>query len=139
MHRLVGRTDGPATNVHQTRYRSGGSGAGPGTRRSGRPNGVEPERIGRRVCGERLRRQMGGCELARRVGVSASLISQVEPGKASPSVGTLYAIVNEFGLSRRAAPRLRAGRGHLVRRRAPRRFQDGAQSERLTGRPAGAQ
>ncbi len=38
-------------------------------------------------------------ELARRVGVSASLISQVELGKASPSVGTLYAIVNELGLS----------------------------------------
>jgi mannose-6-phosphate isomerase-like protein (cupin superfamily) len=31
--------------------------------------------------------------------VSASLISQVELGKASPSVGTLYAIVTELGLS----------------------------------------
>ena len=37
--------------------------------------------------------------MARRVGVSASLISQVELGKASPSVGTLYAIVNQLGLS----------------------------------------
>jgi transcriptional regulator with XRE-family HTH domain/mannose-6-phosphate isomerase-like protein (cupin superfamily) len=62
-------------------------------------NGVEPETVGRRVREERLRQQIGVRELARRVGVSASLISQVELGKASPSVGTLYAIVNELGLS----------------------------------------
>jgi len=62
-------------------------------------DGVEPEAVGRRVREERLRQQVGVRELARRVGVSASLISQVELGKASPSVGTLYAIVNELGLS----------------------------------------
>jgi transcriptional regulator with XRE-family HTH domain/quercetin dioxygenase-like cupin family protein len=62
-------------------------------------NGVEPEAVGRRVREERLRQQVGVRELARRVGVSPSLISQVELGKASPSVGTLYAIVNELGLS----------------------------------------
>jgi len=62
-------------------------------------NGVEPETVGRRVREERLRQQIGVRELARRVGVSASLISQVELGKASPSVGTLYAIVNQLGLS----------------------------------------
>lgn len=61
--------------------------------------GVEPEAVGKRVREERLRQQVGVRELARRVGVSASLISQVELGKASPSVGTLYAIVNELGLS----------------------------------------
>jgi transcriptional regulator with XRE-family HTH domain len=38
-------------------------------------------------------------ELARRVGLSASLISQIERGKATPSVATLYAITNELGLS----------------------------------------
>lgn len=62
-------------------------------------DGVEPEAVGRRVREERLRQQVGVRELARRVGVSASLISQVELGKASPSVGTLYAIVNELRLS----------------------------------------
>jgi len=62
-------------------------------------NGVEPEAIGRTLREERLRQQIGVRELARRVGVSPSLISQVELGKASPSVGTLYAIVNELGLS----------------------------------------
>ena len=55
--------------------------------------------VGSRVREERLRQRIGVRELARRVGVSASLISQVELGKASPSVGTLYAIVNELGLS----------------------------------------
>lgn len=62
-------------------------------------NGAEPEAIGSRVREERLRQEIGVRELARRVGVSASLISQVELGKASPSVGTLYSIVNELGLS----------------------------------------
>jgi transcriptional regulator with XRE-family HTH domain len=55
--------------------------------------------VGSRVREERLRQKIGVRELARRVGVSASLVSQVELGKASPSVGTLYAIVNELGLS----------------------------------------
>ena len=55
--------------------------------------------MGARVRAERLRQDIGVRELARRVGVSASLVSQVELGRASPSVGTLYAIVNELGLS----------------------------------------
>jgi transcriptional regulator with XRE-family HTH domain len=38
-------------------------------------------------------------ELARRVDVSASLVSQVELGRTTPSVGTLYALVSELGLS----------------------------------------
>lgn len=55
--------------------------------------------IGRRVREERLRQNIGVRELARRIGVSAGLISQVELGRSSPSVGTLYAIVNVLGLS----------------------------------------
>lgn len=50
----------------------------------------------------RLRRQsldVSVRELARRIGLSASLISQIERGKATPSVATLYAITNELGLS----------------------------------------
>jgi transcriptional regulator with XRE-family HTH domain len=49
----------------------------------------------------RLRRERAGLtvrEFARRVGVSPSLISQVERGLATPSVGTLLAISNELGL-----------------------------------------
>lgn len=54
--------------------------------------------------GERLRERRQGTgmslrALARDVGVSPSLISQIEHGKATPSVGTLYAIVSELGIS----------------------------------------
>jgi transcriptional regulator with XRE-family HTH domain len=38
-------------------------------------------------------------ELARRIGVSPSLISQIEHGRVTPSVETLYGIANELGLS----------------------------------------
>jgi transcriptional regulator with XRE-family HTH domain len=54
--------------------------------------------------GERLRaaRQARGLtlrELAIRLGVSPSMISQIETGRASPSVSTLYAIANELDVS----------------------------------------
>src|ERR1700728_4774967 len=38
-------------------------------------------------------------ELARRIEVSPSLVSQIETGKIQPSVRTLIAIVSELGLS----------------------------------------
>jgi transcriptional regulator with XRE-family HTH domain len=38
-------------------------------------------------------------ELARQVGVSASMPSQVETGRARPSVTTIYAIAAQLGLS----------------------------------------
>jgi transcriptional regulator with XRE-family HTH domain len=38
-------------------------------------------------------------ELARRLDVSPSLVSQIETGKIQPSVGTLYAMVSELGVS----------------------------------------
>jgi len=54
--------------------------------------------------GERLRqaRTARGLSLraiARRIGVSPSLISQVETGRAKPSVSTLYALANELAIS----------------------------------------
>jgi transcriptional regulator with XRE-family HTH domain len=55
--------------------------------------------VGERIRTERLRQEIGLRELARRVSVSPSLISQIERGKATPSVGTLYSIVSELGLS----------------------------------------
>lgn len=48
----------------------------------------------------RVRREEVGLslrELARRVDLSASLISQIETGKVQPSVSTLYALVTELG------------------------------------------
>ena len=58
-----------------------------------------PTSVGRRLRAERERQRIGLRELARRVSVSASLISQIELGRATPSVGTLYAIVNELHIS----------------------------------------
>jgi transcriptional regulator with XRE-family HTH domain len=54
--------------------------------------------------GDRLRqaRQARGMSLRRLaevLGVSPSLISQVETGRAKPSVNTLYALANELGIS----------------------------------------
>ena len=52
--------------------------------------------------GLRAHRQEAGMSLralATAVGVSPSLISQIEHGKATPSVGTLYAIVSVLGVS----------------------------------------
>lgn len=42
---------------------------------------------------------MSARALARAVGVSPSLVSQIETGKANPSVRTLYAIVSALGVS----------------------------------------
>ncbi len=55
--------------------------------------------IGPRLRDERERAGISQRELARRLGVSASLISQIESGQSKPSVSTLYAIVTELGLS----------------------------------------
>src|ERR1700712_5785620 len=52
--------------------------------------------------GLRQHRQEAGMSLralARKVGVPPSLISQIEHGKATPSVATLYAIVSELDIS----------------------------------------
>lgn len=55
--------------------------------------------MGSRLRVERERAQISQRELARRLGVSASLISQIESGQSKPSVSTLYAIVTELGVS----------------------------------------
>jgi transcriptional regulator with XRE-family HTH domain/quercetin dioxygenase-like cupin family protein len=55
--------------------------------------------LGPRIREERLARGVSLRALAREVGVSASMISQIETGKAQPSVSTLYAITSALGLS----------------------------------------
>src|SRR4051794_3021869 len=55
--------------------------------------------LGQRIRAARLRRDLSLRALAREVGVSASMISQIETGKAQPSVSTLYAITSTLGLS----------------------------------------
>jgi transcriptional regulator with XRE-family HTH domain len=55
--------------------------------------------IGHRLRSRRAELGISARELARRLSVSASLISQIENGKSNPSVGTLYLIVTELDLS----------------------------------------
>jgi transcriptional regulator with XRE-family HTH domain len=54
--------------------------------------------IGPRLRQAREHKKMSVRGLARYVGVSPSLVSQIERGRVMPSVGTLYAIANELGL-----------------------------------------
>jgi len=55
--------------------------------------------LGHRLREAREQKKIGLRELARRLGVSASLISQIETGKTEPSINTLFAIVSELELS----------------------------------------
>jgi len=55
--------------------------------------------LGHRLRAAREQKNIGLRELARRLGVSASLISQIETGKTEPSINTLFAIVSELELS----------------------------------------
>lgn len=55
--------------------------------------------LGQRVRDARLRAGFSLRGLARDVGISASMLSQIETGKSSPSVSTLYAITSALGIS----------------------------------------
>jgi len=55
--------------------------------------------IGGRIRAERAKKGISLRSLARGVGLSPSLISQIETGKCQPSVSTLYAITNVLGIS----------------------------------------
>jgi transcriptional regulator with XRE-family HTH domain len=55
--------------------------------------------LGERLRLERERTGLSLRELARRLEVSPSLISQIETGKIRPSVRTLYAMLDEYDLS----------------------------------------
>ena len=58
-----------------------------------------PSPIGARLRAERQRKGLTVRELARRVGVSPSLISQIERDKVNPSVSTLWGMVSALGLT----------------------------------------
>src|ERR1700753_1773747 len=69
---------------------------------SGRVNGSREALAEPVGAGLRKHREEAGMSLMaldREVGVPPSLISQIEHGKATPSVATLYAIVSELGVS----------------------------------------
>jgi transcriptional regulator with XRE-family HTH domain len=54
--------------------------------------------LGHRLRTAREQKNIGLRELARRLGVSPSLISQIETGKTEPSINTLFAMVSELEL-----------------------------------------
>ena len=86
---------------------------------------VEPSHIGPRLRGQREQLGLSLREIARRIGVSASLISQIERDKVNPSVGTLYALsassaydgrpLRERSSRARLMPAAPAGSGPVVR------------------------
>jgi transcriptional regulator with XRE-family HTH domain len=55
--------------------------------------------VGQRLRSERERHGLSLRELARRLEISPSALSQIETGRSRPSVGTLYAIVSELEMS----------------------------------------
>ncbi len=58
---------------------------------------TRPVRLGQAIRDAREAQGLSLRELARRVDVSPSFVSQVERGLANPSVGTLYAVVSALG------------------------------------------
>src|SRR3954452_9111940 len=105
---------------------------------------ADASKVGGRLRATRERQGISLRELARRVGVSASLVSQIELDRVNPSVSTLYALVTELGMtmsdvfgdSRPAdrAPRLHSDDG-LAERPETRRvinIDSGVRWERLT-------
>ena len=75
------------------------------------PEVSAPSQIGERLREARSRKGLTVREIARQVGVSPSLISQIERDKVNPSVSTLWGLVTVLGLtmgdlfSEKAAPR----------------------------------
>src|SRR4051812_16348525 len=96
-----------------------------------------PSDIGPRLRAIRLRQGVGLRELARRLDLSPSSISQIETGKIRPSVRTLYALASEFGVTvdevlfDAPPPTTRAG---AARGRAP--AEPGLAVQRAEERPA---
>ena len=68
-------------------------------RQPGTPAHVDALEIGARIRRERELRGLSLRELARRAGLSPSLVSQIETGKSQPSVSSLAAIGSWIGLS----------------------------------------
>ncbi len=88
-----------------------------GARREDEP-ALDALQLGERLRAVREQAGIGVRELSRRVGLSASMISQLERGLTMPSVTTLYAITTALDVSLDAvmAPHRRRRRGRGVRR-----------------------
>ena len=85
---LDGHSSHPLTTGRDDKGETAGTGG-----RIARPT------LGPRLRAIRLRQAIGLRELARRLDLSPSSISQIETGKIRPSVSTLYALASEFGVT----------------------------------------
>ena len=86
---------GPATLLTQRPARTRHARSAPRGRRSDASSSV----LGPRLRAIRLRRGLSLRELAGRLDLSPSSISQIETGKSQPSMRTLYALVSELGVT----------------------------------------
>jgi transcriptional regulator with XRE-family HTH domain len=75
------------------------SGAAPGSGPGSTSSSASGAAFGARLRAARVAAGISLRELARRLGVTPSLLSQVERDLAQPSVGTLWAVVSELGIS----------------------------------------
>jgi transcriptional regulator with XRE-family HTH domain len=112
------------------------------------PERTEPSQIGSRLREQPQLTGMTVREIAGRIGVSPSLISQIERDKVTPSVSTLWALVTELGLNmgdlfpeseppsknRPAAPQVDDGPVTEPGARATIDLESGVRWERLTPR-----
>jgi transcriptional regulator with XRE-family HTH domain len=117
-------------------------------RRARRPHEIADD-VGAQLRARREEQGLSLRELARRLSISPSALSQIETGKSRPSVGTLYAIVSELEMSLdelfggvgraptvAAAPPRRAERRLQARgERATLQLESGVRWERLTATP----
>jgi transcriptional regulator with XRE-family HTH domain len=87
------------------------------------------DQLGENLRVRRLEAGVGLRVLARDLGVSASLISQIEHGKSTPSVATLYAIATRLNLSLDEIFPSSSANGSPMSR-ASRREADGARASR---------
>jgi transcriptional regulator with XRE-family HTH domain len=71
----------------------------PASERRARSSQELADDVGPQLRARREAQRLSLRELARRLGISPSALSQIETGKSRPSVGTLYAIVSELGMS----------------------------------------
>ncbi len=62
------------------------------------PEILQPSGLGERLRAQRQKKGMTVREIARRVGVSPSLVSQIERDKVNPSVSTLWSLVTVLDL-----------------------------------------
>jgi transcriptional regulator with XRE-family HTH domain len=109
--------------------------------------------VGAKLRARREEHELSLRELARRLGISPSALSQIETGKSRPSVSTLYAIVTELEMSldelfggaparAKRSPKPRSDAPDAERRRVQRSgtrsvidLESGVRWERLTATP----